>query len=359
MIISYKLFLILAAVLLLVAPAFTQPPRFRSACKNKQIQVLSDVDDTMKAAGPNFVAGCDTRWPPGSIYAGMSAFYLELSRGPKFSNIPTAIGIVSARPEQLAAAFPDLEYEFAQAAAVTGIDANVWGKVRITLPGKFRDNAHLHTHKRFIDYGNTKINNVKKFLSDKKNSDYCVIFVGDNGQGDQYAGHAMLRDNPGVAAVFIHNVTANPILKVPDIDNLFLFRTYPEAAYIAYKNGFIPKDGVRKVLESTMLSIQYKQCVDCLDVNKPCVLENTVPRFNKIDGGCTTLFHSIVNIASKIDHEHGELPSLKVSRLPAVIAAGLMWLFMCWVLNWVLFIVLSAALIFFVDRQLAKRKKTE
>jgi len=345
-------------VLCLLGPASSAPARYRSACKGKNIQVLSDVDDTMKAAGTNFVAGCDTRWPSGSIYAGMPAFFLELSRGPSEHGSPTAIGIVSARPEQLASAFPDLEYEFAQAATITGVDAKVWGKVRVTLPGQFRDNAHLHTRKRFVDYGNTKIENVKKFLGGKQNAGYCVIFVGDNGQGDQYAGHAMLRDLPGVAAVFIHNVTANPLVEVADSDNLFLFRTYPEAAWIAYKNGLITQPAVERVLDSVLVSIQYQQCLSCLDVNQPCVLEDTVPRFNRIDGGCTALFHGVAKVARKLGVER-ELPSLKVSRLVAVVEAGVAWLLVQLLANWVMFIGLSAAFLMFMDRQLAKRKKNE
>jgi hypothetical protein len=290
----------------------------------------------------------------------MPAFYLELSRGPIGHPNPSGIGIVSARPEQLAAAFPDLEYEFAQAASITGLDASLWGKVKVTLPGKFGDNAHLHTHKRFIDYGKTKIDNVKKFTSDKKNADHCVVFVGDNGQGDQYAGHAMLKHNPGVAAVFIHNVTAHPVLDVPEIENLYVFRTYPEAAYIAYKHGYITKEGVKRVLESTLVSIQYQQCLSCLDLHSPCPLEETVPRFNKLDGGCTALFHGIAKVSKKIGFDH-ELPSLKVSRLPIKVAAGIVSLFLCWIFNWALFVALSGAFFVFVDRQLTKRKllKTE
>jgi len=349
--------MLLAALVLhqLQGSGLCHTARFKAACtKGKFIQVLSDVDDTMKAAGTNFVAGCDTRWPASSIYAGMPAFYMELSRGPNEFVTPSGIGIVSARPEQLAAAFPDLEYEFAQAASIVGVDATVWGKVKVTLPGKFRDNAHLHTHKRFIDYGNTKIANVKKFTSDKKNADHCVIFVGDNGQGDQYAGEVMLRQIPEVAAVFIHNVTANPLLDVPHHDDLFMFRTYPDAAWIAYKNGFITKQGVVRVLESTLLSIQYQQCKNCLDLSQPCVLEDTVPRFNKIDGGCTALFHSIANVAAKIEFEHS-LPSLKMSRLPLKVAAGIVWLLVCALMNWVLFVALSVTFFMFVDRQLTKR----
>jgi hypothetical protein len=350
------LFLLFIINFLLFVPSHSLPQRFKSACTGKKIQVLSDVDDTMKAAGTNFVAGCDTRWPGSSIYAGLAAFYLELSRGPEEDNSPIGIGIVSARPEQLAAAFPDLEYEFATAAALIGVDAQIWGKIRVTLPGKFEDNAHIHTIKRFRDYGQTKIDNVKRFTADKKNQDYCVIFIGDNGQGDQYAGDVMLKHNKAVAAVFIHNVTASPLLPTEPNENLFMFKTYPEAAYIAYKQGFINKEAVHRVIENTLLSLQYSQCVACADVTQPCVLEQTVPQWNKVGGGCSELFYSIARVAQKIDYAH-ELPSLKVARvpLPTFTVVGFL---ISYLWQWVLFIILGVAIAFFFSRQLDKTKKT-
>lgn len=341
----------------MLVPSYSLPERFQKACKNKKIQVLSDVDDTMKAAGTNFVAGCDTRWPSSSIYSGLATFYLELSRGPQKDSNPSGIGIVSARPEQLASAFPDLEYEFATAASLIGVDAQIWGKIRVTLPGKFEDNAHIHTVKRFRDYGQTKIDNVKKFVADKKNAGYCIVFIGDNGQGDQFAGDVMLDTIPQVAAVFIHNVTATPILPTKPNENMFFFKTYPEAAYIAYKNGIFDREAVVRVIEGSLLSLQYNQCLDCTDISKPCQLEETEPKWNRIGGGCTELFYSIAKVARKINFNN-VLPSLKVTRIPIPVAAGLFAILIYFIFSWILFIALAVALVVFLDRQLEKVKKS-
>jgi len=298
------------------------------------------------------VAGCDTSWPAGSIYAGMPTLYLELSRGPNQDKNPPGIGIVSARPEQLASAFPDLEYEFSSAADIVGIDAKLWGKIRVTLPGKFEDNAHLHTLKRFTDYGNTKIDNVLRFAKNSTNAGYCVIFVGDNGQGDQYAGVQMLKNNPAVVAVFIHNVTGVPILESETPENLFLFRTYPEAAWIAYQNGFIPKDAVKRVIEGAQKSIQYQQCLDCLNPVKPCLLEETVPQWNRFGGGCTELFYGIAQVNVWLGESALELPSLKIARLPLQESVGFFgYLFSCF-FWWVLLLALAVAIPFYLDRHL-------
>jgi hypothetical protein len=311
----------------------------------------------MKAAGTNFVAGCDTRWPASSIYAGLATFYLELSRGPQEDNNPVGIGIVSARPEQLASAFPDLEYEFATAAALAGVDAQIWGKIRVTLPEKFEDNAHLHTVKRFRDYGQTKIDNVKKFAADKKNADNCVIFIGDNGQGDQYAGDVMLKTNKAVAAVFIHNVTNNPLLPTEPNENLFLFKNYPEAAYIAYKQGFISRGAVIRVIEGTLLSLQYSQCLGCADVSQACALDRTVPKWNRLGGACSELFYSIAKVSRKVGYKH-ELPSLKISRVPLPVSVSLGSLLIAWIWQWILYIALGAGVIIFLDRQFEKARKS-
>jgi len=341
----------------MLVPIDSLPERFKRLCTGKKIQVLSDVDDTMKAAGTNFVAGCDTRWPGSSIYAGLATFYLELSRGPQEDSDPVGIGIVSARPEQLAAAFPDLEYEFATAAALIGVDANIWGKIRVTLPGKFEDNAHIHTVKRFRDYGQTKIDNVKKFAADRKNSGYCVIFIGDNGQGDQYAGDQMLKSNNAVAAVFIHNVTSSPLLPTEPNENLFLFKTYPEAAYIAYKQGFINREAVVRVIEGTLLSLQYSQCLSCTDVTQPCLLEQTQPYWNRLGGGCSELFYSLAWVSKKIGYTH-DLPSLKVARVPLPETTTLASILISWIFSWVLYIILFAGIVVFLDRQLDRVKKS-
>jgi len=121
--------------------------RFERACKDRQIQLLSDVDDTIKASGSNFIAGIDTRWPGGSLYAGLGFFYLELSRGPKESLNPLSPGIVSARPKQFGGAFPDFESELLIAAKKTAGISEEWARVKVILPGEVDDNFHLHKKK--------------------------------------------------------------------------------------------------------------------------------------------------------------------------------------------------------------------
>jgi hypothetical protein len=274
--------------------------RYSEGCKDKKVQIFSDVDDTIKAAGTNFVAGCDGRWLGGSIYAGMPQFYLELGRTKREISDPENIGIVSARPERLGNKFPDIEKELNAASKNTSLDEK-WGKIKKILPGEIDDNLHVHTDKRFKDYADTKFKNVKNFVSNGSNNDLCIIFIGDNGQGDQLAGVRMLKEIPSVVSVFIHNVTANPTLKVEEPDDLFIFKTYPEAAYMAYQNGFISKEAVARVIYGAQSSIQYGQCEECLDNHDSCDLKKVKPHYYKDDGGCRDLFEGIQYVANKLD----------------------------------------------------------
>jgi len=151
----------------------TPSQRYQDACNEKKVEVFSDVDDTIKAAGTNFVAGCDTRWPGGSIYAGMPQFYLELSRGVKEIEDPINIGIVSARPEKLGNKFPDVEKELHAASKNSNLVEN-WGDIKKILPGQIEDNLHIHAEKRFKDYAETKFKNVRKYS--EESPDLCIIF---------------------------------------------------------------------------------------------------------------------------------------------------------------------------------------
>jgi len=284
----------------------TPSQRYQDACNDKKVEVFSDVDDTIKAAGTNFVAGCDTRWPGGSIYAGMPQFYLELSRGKEEIQDPINIGIVSARPEKLGNKFPDVEKELHAASKNSNLAEN-WGDVKKILPGQIEDNLHIHAEKRFKDYAETKFKNVRKYT--EETPDLCIIFIGDNGQGDQLAGVKMLAEIPAVVAVFIHNVTANPPLKVEENVDVNIFKTYPEAALIAFNKGFISKEGVRRVISSTLESIQFGQCKECLTNHDGCDLKKVKPHYYKEDGGCSDLFENIEYVAEKIDFDV-ELPNL-------------------------------------------------
>jgi len=230
----------------------------------------------------------------------MPQFYLELSRGKDEISDPENIGIVSARPEKLGNKFPDVEKELHAAAKNTSLD-ETWGKIKKILPGQIEDNLHVHTDKRFKDYADTKFKNVKTYMSDEANNNLCVIFIGDNGQGDQLAGVRMLAEIDSVVSVFIHNVTAAPTLIVEEPDDLFIFQTYPEAAYLAYKEGFISKEAVARVIYGAQSSIQYGQCEECLTNHDGCDLKKVKPHYYKEDGGCRDLFEDIEFVATKID----------------------------------------------------------
>jgi hypothetical protein len=331
------IFSLLFVVLIVLASVESKNARFERVCKNKEIQVLSDVDDTLKASGTNFVAGVDTRWPGGSLYAGLGYFYLELSRGPKETLNPLTPGVVSARPEQLAGSFPDVEKEFLLAAEGTkGISAE-WAKIKVILPGEVDDNLHLHSAKRYRDYAETKVKNVKKFAA--ANPDKCIIFMGDNGQGDQLAGKQMLDDLPDqVAAIFIHNVTDAPPLHVDPWENIFLFTTYVDAASIAFEEGFLAAGSVLRVLEGAAKSQQFQDCRACFpeDESSPkklkCLLTKVSPAFDSVGGGCHSLFHAMETAAAQLSYTKLKIPARRLARelkLETQEDVSLIWWLIC------------------------------
>jgi len=119
----------------------------------------------------------------------------------------------------------------------------------------------------------------------------------------------MLGEIPAVVSVFIHNITAVPTLQVEETDNLFIYKTYPEAAYIAYEQGFITKEAVARVIYATQSSIQYGQCEECLTNHDSCDLKKVKPHYYKENGGCSDLFENIEYVAKKIDLDI-EVPDL-------------------------------------------------
>jgi len=151
-------------------------------------------------------------------------------------------------------------------------------------------------------------------MSNETNADLCVIFIGDNGQGDQLAGVKMLEEIPSVVAIFIHNITSTPILKVDVPDELFLFHTYPEAAWIAYEQGFISKDAVSRVIYGSIKSVQYGQCEECLNNHDSCDLKKVKPHYYTEDGGCRDLFEDIQLVAKNLELNI-ELPDLDSAEI--------------------------------------------
>jgi len=294
-------------VVLLTAPHAslgTTNARYQSVCQHRKVQVLSDIDDTMTASGDKDIAGVDSRWQFEDAYAGFAQFYLELSLGATGKDVPEGMAIVSARPKELGSDFSAVKAELRETTErpfnqQLHIPAD-WSQLppHKVLSGHLLDNIHIHKSKRFEAYGDTKVDRIKEFDKEKKKVDVCLIFVGDNGQGDKYAGARLLKELPkSVAAIFIHVVTSKPELNIPTPPNLFTFTTYPDAARTAFLNGMITLKGLERVIQAAEdpNSEQYPKCkvLEAKQHTENQWANHVIPHPLSADGGCTHLFQDL------------------------------------------------------------------
>jgi len=223
----------------------------------RRLKVLSDIDDTLYA---NWV---DARFPKGTTYPGILAFYSELARAGSCD--PEAGGCVvfiSARPGDR-----------------TGITENPTlrtlqerGVVKpVVLAG---DIVSLRSHDAMAK---RKYENFTMYRGLFPEFDY--IFVGDSGQGDAAFGAQMRANFPDqVKAVFIHDVVnaeKGQAARTPEqraasgAEGVFFVDTYAGAAIIAEKEGLLDRAGALRVVEAARADL------DALDLPEPMAAART------------------------------------------------------------------------------------
>lgn len=235
------------------------------ATRQPFLQVISDVDDTLKSSGGINVAGIalggiDTQYGRGDFYPGVFQFMLELSRNgisPEIS--PPKVAILTARAEEFKAALElKNDSKIAQAFNRTGEESGYhnWG-IGPVLYGSVVEWV-IQDRK-----GLRKFNNFERLMQqDPTGTIMHYLYVGDTGERDQEAGETMLREYPQlVKAVFLHVVSdsPDPVVPPPKLINgrpLIFFRTYVGAAAYAAMLGFMDKDGVLRVIQAAEKAIE-------------------------------------------------------------------------------------------------------
>ena len=244
------------------------------------IQVISDVDDTLKSSGGVNVGGIalggiDVQYARGESYPGVQEFMLQVSLGPTFTKQPTSKTptqqrqfITAAKPAILTARADEfklalelkqdnpLAVAFRQAGERVGIAD--WGLGPV-LYGSVAEWI-IQVRK-----GLRKFNNFERLLAQDPSGQLLqYIFVGDVGELDQEAGETMLREYPEVVlAVFLHVVSGEPGGAVPvpppKLINgrpLVFFRTYVGAALAAVQLKLCSLDGLECVIEAAQLKLK-------------------------------------------------------------------------------------------------------
>jgi hypothetical protein len=230
------------------------------------IQVISDVDDTLKSSGGVNIAGValggiDVQYERGCYYPGVAAFMLQLSLGPSERSHPAKVAILTARAEEFKAA---LELKPNNPLAVlfrqTGERAGIldWG----FGPVLYGSVAEWIVQDR---KGFRKFTNFERLIQQDPTGDVLnYVYVGDTGELDAEAGETMLREYPHlVQAVFLHVVSGELIQEVivpaPRIINgrlIIYFRTYVGAAIEAVQFGLMSIEGLRRVIGAACLALE-------------------------------------------------------------------------------------------------------
>ncbi len=201
-----------------------------AAAADGGLQVISDIDDT-------FVCGwVDARFPKGTVYPGVRAFYEALNDAP-------GVTFLSARPGDRLGLVEDATLKMLQEHGLErpSLLAGSWTK--------------LATNEAIAE---AKVANLDSYLS--LFPERRFVFVGDSGQGDAAAGLEMRRRYPDrVPAVFIHDVVNRekdiPLLSRRErarmaARGVFVFDTYLGAGLMAYELGLVELEALRRIAAS-------------------------------------------------------------------------------------------------------------
>jgi hypothetical protein len=240
------------------------------------IQVISDVDDTLKSSGGVNIAGValggiDVQYPRGAYYPGVAEFMLHVSLGPHFYDasttssptmIPAKVAVLTARAEEFKFALElkadnPLSIAFAKAGQAVGVAD--WG----LGPVLYGSVAEWIVQDR---KGLRKFNNFERLIQQDPTNGALLqyVYVGDTGELDQQAGETMLREYPHlVQAVFLHVVsgTVNDTVIIPPIKLIngrpvIFFRTYVGAAVAAVQLGLMCEKSLERIIQAAMVALR-------------------------------------------------------------------------------------------------------
>lgn len=269
--------------LLSLALLFSSSMASVANCKNRNVQVFTDIDDTLKSPSRStrFVGGgIDYAWARNHnlenvIYPGMLAFEVMLSKGAS-GVVSDEKGIVwlSSRPDELIKltgskfAGGDVDLGLKSSFGV-GVRDALYGSVDYLVPGETS---------RYTLFGLGKAFDFNSFTSTHSNENACYHFVGDNGQGDVLTG-VEIQKHANAGAVFIHTVKltgAELEIDTSKQDSFFYFFSAMGASLQAHCAGYITKNAVKFVRESIRTSPQRGGCLQrcspkCLPLIDKCL----------------------------------------------------------------------------------------
>jgi len=261
------------------------------------LRVYSDRDDTMRCSG-GFPTGVDRECVKGGIYPGVAKFIhvlghsldetdedhaeAALKKGRTFAEI-------SARPADTQVLFRAERRSYHLGGDIfpgTELDDQI---DPVSYGGHLGESLSALGHGDWTSVGKTKVDNFRMAERDtaaREGDNYtrgAAVFLGDDGQGDAYAGRELQSE---VRVAFIHKlnyVGEHPHGDVkslnPDSTGIVYFYTYPEAAKHAFALNLITKKSYLNVLRATIDSAIGDACCN----ETPCYRESEK---NEVDGTC-------------------------------------------------------------------------
>lgn len=255
----------------------------------KRIQVMTDIDDTVKSSGGvrllwkvgPALGGIDTQYKRGAFYPGVFQFGAELSSyGLPPNQEPLPMAVLTARARELKvflALKPStkLVQEYNKAAKqlfeTCGIGSPQWGIdcENTVLYGSVQE--------WILQYlkGWRKFDNFQKLQTQNDQSRTRYVLVGDTGEYDLDCGDRITAVTPeAMAAMFFHVISENTWVEAGEqglkkpADRLSngvpvrFFRTYVGAARKAYEEGLLDAEALLRVIQAAQTALKEQEIAE-------------------------------------------------------------------------------------------------
>ena len=220
---------------------------------SRPIQVVVDVDDTVKSSGNVRIldiplGGIDAQYERGQFYPGVCDFCFELASA---RSAPEPVAVLTARAEEFAFALRlNDDDKVVKTFRECGTRRNVeWG---VAPDRVLYGSAHEWVFQDFKGW--RKFLNFQKLVERFPSSSF--VFVGDTGELDGQAGELMCYKYPELmACVLLHVVDTDKVPSSYEVNGIPIrfFRTYVGAASICHDLALLERDAVDRVCERALL----------------------------------------------------------------------------------------------------------
>ena len=217
----------------------------------RPIQVVVDVDDTVKSSGNVRLldiplGGIDAQFERGEFYPGVCDFCFELAIAR--TSEPEPVAVLTARAEEFAFAlkldendkvvktFRECGLRRGQARWGVATDRVLYGSAHEWVFQDFKG------WRKFLNFG----------LLAERFPASAFVFVGDTGERDEEAGELMCYKYPAVVdAVLLHAVGTETVPEGYAVNGVPIrfFRTYAQAAQICHALGLLDASAVDRVCD--------------------------------------------------------------------------------------------------------------